>query len=94
MEIIYRAKDGKEFDNEYECENYERSLCIHTFKMWDDEHEPLTNEEFNYYGYSHEGIDASDFIEKGYWENVENVINSYQKALDIIKKMMESVDDK
>lgn len=26
MEIIYRAKDGKEFEDEYECEKYERKL--------------------------------------------------------------------
>lgn len=26
MEIIYRAKDGKEFDDDYECEKYERKL--------------------------------------------------------------------
>lgn len=26
MEIIYKAKDGKEFEDEYECKEYERKL--------------------------------------------------------------------
>ncbi len=123
MEIIYRAKDGKEFDDKYECEDYERSLCTHTFKMWDDEHKPLTDysydayskamyvrvkdsteiddvrKEFNYYGFSHEGIDTPGFYcyienySESPWENAENIIDDYQKTIDNIKKMMESVDE-
>lgn len=29
MEIIYRAKDGKEFDNELDCTNHELQLEVH-----------------------------------------------------------------
>lgn len=28
MDIIYRANDGKEFDDEYECRNYELQLTV------------------------------------------------------------------
>lgn len=121
MKIIYRAKDGKEFDDEGACKNYERSLHVHTFKMWNNRHKPLTKyngdayrkavyvmvkdfdeindieEEFNHYGYSHSGICMPGFYCLRYdsrviWENAKDIIKDYQKQIDDIKKMMESVD--
>lgn len=50
MEIIYRAQDGKEFDDEYKCADYERGLRVHTFKMWDDECKPITDYDYDNYG--------------------------------------------
>ena len=45
MEILYRAKDGKIFDNEYDCENYENALECQELKdslfWWNSEREPI-----------------------------------------------------
>jgi hypothetical protein len=35
MTIIYRAKDGKEFTNEKDCYEYERSMLLEGVLMWD-----------------------------------------------------------
>lgn len=43
MDIVYRANDGKEFDSEDECIDYERKIKLHTFKIWDVEANRLTN---------------------------------------------------
>ena len=34
MEIVYRAKDGREFENEGECEEYEYTLPIFKRGEW------------------------------------------------------------
>jgi hypothetical protein len=34
MTIIYRAKDGKEFTNEKDCYEYERSMLLEGVLMW------------------------------------------------------------
>ena len=51
MEYIYRAKDGKEFDNEMECLHYEDSLFLaerekKTPVMFDYEFHIITLEDF------------------------------------------------
>lgn len=46
METIYRAKDGKEFFDEYDCAEYENELRIKNGempKMQDDEFNIITN---------------------------------------------------
>ena len=49
MDIIYRASNGKLFDDEDECIDYERNvLTPHTFKMWDENGNPLSNNDNNY----------------------------------------------
>lgn len=43
MKVIYIAEDGKKFDDEYECEEYERSLKMANLPpltMFDHEGEP------------------------------------------------------
>ena len=45
MEILYKAKDGKIFDSEWECEKYENALECQELKdslfWWNSEREPI-----------------------------------------------------
>lgn len=53
MEIIYRAFDGKEFEDEYDCQEYEDKLVIKNLgrdlTMVNDEFEPVTCGDDVYY---------------------------------------------
>lgn len=53
MEIIYRALDGKEFEDEYDCEEYEQKLVIQNLgrdlTMVNDEFESVTCGDDVYY---------------------------------------------
>lgn len=53
MEIIYRAFDGKEFEDEYDCLEYEDKLSIQTLgrelTIVNDEFEPVTCGDDVYY---------------------------------------------
>ena len=53
MEIIYRAFDGKEFEDEYDCQEYEEKLSIQTLgrelTIVNDEFEPVTCGDDIYY---------------------------------------------
>ena len=71
MEIIYRAKDGKEFDDEYDCEEYERSITPHTFKMWDENCNPITYYDVNGYG-------SATYVGVRNQEEVEDVSNEFR----------------
>lgn len=70
MEIIYRADDGKEFDNEESCELYEKMITmpreLMNFKLYDlDGYEvPLFDEDYCvdddfYYIVTHSAEEAS-----------------------------------
>ena len=45
MQILYKAKDGKIFDSEWECEKYENALECQELKdslfWWNSEREPI-----------------------------------------------------
>lgn len=53
MEIIYRAFDGEEFEDEYACQEYEEKLSIKNLgrelTMVNDEFEPVTCGDDVYY---------------------------------------------
>lgn len=53
MEIIYRAFDGKEFEDEYDCQEYEETLAIKNLgrelTIVNDEFEPVTCGDDIYY---------------------------------------------
>lgn len=70
MEIIYRANDGREFDNEEACELYEKMKAIPQelmgFKLYDagGDEVPLFDEEYHveddfYYIVTHNAEEAS-----------------------------------
>ena len=75
MEIIYRAKDGTEFDNEYDCENYENALECEKLKdslfWWTYRQVSIpvsTNADELYYFYikSEEALDYMEEVFRNY----------------------------
>ena len=71
MEIIYRAKDGKIFDNEWACEDYENALecqkLANSLVWWNSEREPIpvskdVDNLYFFYIKSEEAIDFMDSI--------------------------------
>ena len=86
MEILYKAKDGTIFSNEYECEDYENSLeCAelkHSLFWWNSDREPIpvcVNAEPLHYFYI-ESYDALEFMLKVFrdygWNYEELVVGS------------------
>ena len=77
MDIIYRANDGKEFDSEDECIDYERKIKLHTFKMWDVDANPLSTYDDDSYSkvfYLHisNEEELDDVIEQFYLWGIES----------------------
>lgn len=62
MEIIYRADDGREFDNEYECEAYENQQKIAALN--------LKSRFFNCEGQLLDITNLDDCIENGWYMEI------------------------
>lgn len=70
MEILYKAKDGKLFENKYECINYENNLECEKLKdslfWWNSKREPIPvsiNADELYYFYI-KSEEALEYMEK------------------------------
>lgn len=64
MEIVYKASDGKLFDDEDECIDYERNILTpHTFKVWDVNGNPLPNNNDSYGKAFYLNIESEDEFE-------------------------------
>lgn len=71
MEILYKAKDGKIFNDEWECENYENDLecqeLADTLFWWNSNREPIpvskdADNLYYFYIKSEKAIDFMDSI--------------------------------
>ena len=65
MEIIYRADDGREFDNEYECEAYENQQKLKGMN--------LQSRFFDSNGNLMDITDLHDCIESGWYMEIANM---------------------
>lgn len=70
MEILYKAKDGKIFNDEWECENYENALecqeLADTLFWWNSEREPIpvSKDADNLYFFYIKSDKAVDFMDE------------------------------
>jgi hypothetical protein len=70
MQILYKAKDGKIFDDEWECENYENALecqeLANTLLWWNNNREPIpvSKNADNLYFFYIKSDKAVDFMEE------------------------------
>lgn len=67
MKVIYIADDGKEFDNEYDCENYE----------WELNHTHLNEIRF----YDKDGNKLNDAYSEDTYINAEIIVVSNENAI-------------
>ena len=81
MEIIYRAKDGKEFDDEWECEQYEKKC----------EFKKLPFKDFIALTYCDKKVEESDM--QDWWDKTyhiffktEESVKCFEQAFNICKK--------
>lgn len=88
MEIIYRAKDGKEFDDEWECEQYEKNC----------EFNKLPFKDFIALTYHNKKVEEDDMYDL--WNNTchiffktEESIEYFEQAFNIYEKDFEGTLD-
>ena len=70
MEIIYRANDGSEFDNEWECEQYEKKC---QFKK-------LHLKDFVALTYRNEKVDEDDLYDL--WNNTAHIFFKTKESIE------------
>lgn len=83
MEVIYRACDGKEFSDEFECEYYEQCLkwdkllAESDFSVCDEYNKPMV---INFHNYT----DVEDAYNYSYYVTIRN---------EAASKLMEEIND-
>ena len=79
MEIIYRANDGKEFEDEYECEKYEREL----------KEKELLNKGIVFLDYYNEKIDAPIYESA----RIYHIYFPTEESIKLLEKVYEEEND-
>ena len=84
MEIIYRAKDGAEFDNEWECENHENTLecqeLADSLFWWNSNREPIpvSKDADNLYYFYIKSEEAIDFMDNICYSNGWSIYDGFE----------------
>ena len=81
MEIIYRAFDGKEFEDEFDCQEYEEKLSIQNLGrdliMVDSDFDPVTcGDDISYFVVCSEAAKRKicDLIDSYYFEHNKEIL--------------------
>lgn len=110
MEILYKAIDGKIFDNKWECEKYENTLECEELKgsllWWDNEQKPIPvceNADPLYYFYikSEEAVEYMEKVIRDYGWSCEELevggmyyYNTDEESFCIIANQIDYYEDK